>query len=224
MLIAAREAPVKKFVYASSSSIYGDHPALPKVEKNIGKPLSPYALAKHTNEVLALLLVADHEVKTMGLRYFNVFGKRQNAGGEYAAAIPKFIQALARMESPVIYGDGETTRDFCYIDNVVDANILAALVDHTSPTNNVFNIAVGEQTSLNELFRMLQDIVAHQLNNNLVRQIEPVYQPFRPGDIRHSLAEISLAKNILGYVPTVRVREGLERMVAWMLENGIVKD
>ncbi len=224
MLLAAREARVKKFVYASSSSVYGDNAALPKTESNTGKPLSPYALSKYSDEALAGFLTGDAEIGTVGLRYFNVFGKRQNSSGDYAAVIPKFIKCLRDLRSPIIYGNGETTRDFCYIDNVVEANCLAALSDNQTTAGHIFNIAVGEKTSLNELFHMLRDLVARTTKNDAILKIEPVYEAFRPGDIRHSIADISKAKEKLGYLPKIRVREGLERLVLSMLnDNNITK-
>jgi UDP-N-acetylglucosamine/UDP-N-acetylgalactosamine 4-epimerase len=224
ILLAARDVSVKKFVYASSSSIYGDNAALPKTEENIGKPLSPYALSKFSDEALAGFLTSDGEMGTVGLRYFNVFGRRQNPNGDYAAVIPKFIKCLHGLQSPVIYGDGETTRDFCYIDNVVEANLLAALSNNRTTAGQAFNIAVGDKTSLNELFHMLRDSVARATNNAAILKIEPKYETFRPGDIRHSIADISKAKKMLGYSPKVRVKEGLERLVSSMIiDHHIIK-
>jgi UDP-N-acetylglucosamine 4-epimerase len=217
MLLAARETHVKKFVYASSSSVYGDNRTLPKVEGNIGRPLSLYALSKYSNEAIAEYLAGGGEIGTVGLRYFNVFGKRQNSGGDYAAVIPKFIKCLLEGRAPVIFGDGNTTRDFCYVDNVVQANCLAALSQSQSSAGQVFNVAVGERTSLNELFHILRALVARATDNPDVLKIEPRYEPFRPGDIRESIADISRAKEVLGYLPRVRVREGLERMVSDIL-------
>jgi UDP-N-acetylglucosamine 4-epimerase len=222
VLLAAREAHVKKFVYASSSSVYGDSPDLPKKEPNIGRPLSPYALGKYADEVLAELLAANDGFPTIGLRYFNVFGKRQKDDGEYAAVIPKFIRRISRLQAPVIFGDGETSRDFSYVDNIVDANILATLVDDTIASGSVFNIAVGQRTSLNSLVDMLKDILARRLKSGAIQEIQPSYQPFRPGDIRHSQADIALAEKTLGYVPRVLIKEGLERMIAWMLDHRMI--
>lgn len=217
MLMAARETRVQKFVYASSSSVYGDSPALPKIEDNIGRPLSPYALGKYADEVLANLLAGEDGFGTTGLRYFNVFGKRQNVDGEYAAVIPKFIKALSSLRSPVIYGDGESTRDFCYIDNVVEANILAATSEKKNPTTQIYNIAVGESTSLNKLFEMLREILARETKQPSILQVKPIYEALRPGDVRHSLADISSARKHLEYEPKVRIREGLEKTVLWRL-------
>ncbi len=219
MLSAAKEAGVKRFVYATSSSVYGDHPDLPKVESIIGKPLSPYAVSKYTNELYAHVFANNHGMQIIGLRYFNVFGKRQNPDGEYAAVIPKFIKALLRGKPPTIFGDGETSRDFCYIDNVLQANLLATLTENTQAINKVYNVAFGKRTTLNELFRIIRNIIVEQTGCAELLKIEPEYCPFRPGDIRHSLADITLAKEILGYSPTVDLEQGLQRVVGWLLNE-----
>ncbi len=219
ILLAAKEAGVKRFIYASSSSVYGDHPKLPKVESIIGKPLSPYAVSKYTNELFAHVFANNHGMPIIGLRYFNVFGKRQNPEGEYAAVIPKFIKALLEGKSPTIFGDGETTRDFCYIDNVLQANMLAALTEKAQAINKVYNIAYGKRTSLNELLRVIQKVIVEQTGWIEVLNIEPEHRPFRPGEIRHSLADITLAKQVLGYSPTFDLEQGLQQVVKWLLDE-----
>ena len=213
MLVAARDAKVKRFVYAASSAAYGDHPGLPKVEETIGRPLSPYGAGKYMNELYADVFGRCYGLQTVGLRYFNVFGPRQDPDGAYAAVIPKWIAAMLRDETVYINGDGETARDFCYIDNVVQANILAATVQNDEAVNRVYNVALGDQTSLNQLFTSLRE---------LLQQRDPdfdcppaVYRDFRPGDVRFSRADISKAKTLLGFKPTVRVHEGLERALEW---------
>jgi len=220
MLWAAYKNGIKRFVYASSSSVYGDIQDLPKVEERIGKPLSPYAVSKYTNELYANVFSNIYGMETIGLRYFNVFGKKQDPYGPYAAVIPKFFNALINEKSPVIYGDGETTRDFCHVDNVVQANILAMETDNPEALNKVYNIAYGKQTSLNELFRMIKDVIVEYLSSNgykdkakRISKIEPIYGPFRKGDIRHSLADISKARKFLGYEPKVDVEEGLRKVI-----------
>lgn len=219
MLLAAREASVKKFVYATSSSVYGDHPQLPRVENNIGKPMSPYAVSKYTNELFAHVFADDHAMQTVGLRYFNVFGKRQDPNSEYAAVIPKFASSLLQGKSPAIFGDGETTRDFCHIDNIVQANLLAALSENSETANKVYNVGLGRRATLNQLFKILRQIVAEQTGASELFKIEPEYRPFRPGDIRHTLADITLAKKVLGYNPTVGLEEGLGSYVEWLLNE-----
>jgi UDP-N-acetylglucosamine 4-epimerase len=217
MLVAARDAKVKRFVYAASSSTYGDHPGLPKVEDKIGRPLSPYAVTKYVNELYADVFARTYGMESIGLRYFNVFGKRQDPEGAYAAVIPKWMGQLLRKEAPVVNGDGETSRDFCYIDNVVQANCLSALSTESSAVNRVYNIAFGERTSLNELFASIRAGVAASLPE--VQAIEPYYGPERAGDVRHSLADISLARKYLGYAPEVDVKKGMEMTVKWYVEN-----
>jgi UDP-N-acetylglucosamine 4-epimerase len=205
MLVAARDAGVKSFTYAASSSTYGDHPALPKVEENIGKPLSPYAVTKYVNELYADVFATTYGFKTIGLRYFNVFGKRQDPNGAYAAVIPKWTAAMVSGEDVFINGDGETSRDFCFIENAVQANLLAATADETAK-NEVYNVAVGDRTTLNILFSSLKEALA---GNGVVYQKQPVYRDFRPGDVRHSQADISKAASKLGYAPEYRIAEGV---------------
>lgn len=217
MLVAARDAGVKSFTYAASSSTYGDHPALPKVEENIGKPLSPYAVTKYVNELYADVFARSYGFKANGLRYFNVFGPRQDPNGAYAAVIPKWISSLIKGEPVYINGDGETSRDFCFIANVVQANLLSATTQNPDAVNQVYNVAVGDRTSLNELYA--------QLNHNLLplyphlQDAKPVYRDFRSGDVRHSLADIGKAQNMLGYMPTQRIGQGLEMAMPWYIQN-----
>lgn len=217
MLVAARDAKVKSFTYAASSSTYGDHPGLPKVEHTIGKPLSPYAVTKYVNELYADVFARCYGFNTVGLRYFNVFGPRQDPDGAYAAVIPKWTAALISGNPIFINGDGETSRDFCYVANAVQANLLAAtLVDSPEAVNQVYNVAVGERTSLNELFRLLRDqLSAHGLSADT----QPVHRDFRAGDVRHSLADIGKAATFLGYRPTHRVSHGLELAMPWYIRN-----
>ncbi len=215
MLVAARDAGVKSFTYAASSSTYGDHPALPKVEENIGKPLSPYAVTKYVNELYAEAFARSYGFKAIGLRYFNVFGKRQDPDGAYAAVIPKWIAAMVRGEDVFINGDGETSRDFCFIENAVQANLLAATAED-SAKNEVYNVAVGDRTTLNDLFAALKSALAE---NGVVYKKEPVCRDFRPGDVRHSQADIGKAASKLGYAPEYRIREGLAKAMPWYLEN-----
>src|SRR5690554_5116726 len=215
MLVAARDAEVKSFTYAASSSTYGDHPALPKVEENIGKPLSPYAVTKYVNELYADVFAKTYGFKAIGLRYFNVFGKRQDPNGAYAAVIPKWTAAMIAGEDVFINGDGETSRDFCFIENAVQANLLAATADEPAK-NEVYNVAVGDRTTLNDLFAALKSALAE---NVVVYDEEPVYRDFRPGDVRHSQADIVKAASKLGYAPEFRIREGIARAMPWYLEH-----
>lgn len=215
MLTAARDAEVKSFTYAASSSTYGDHPALPKVEENIGKPLSPYAVTKYVNELYAEVFARTYGFKTIGLRYFNVFGKRQDPNGAYAAVIPKWTASMIKGEDVFINGDGETSRDFCFIENTVQANILAATTQNDEAKNQVYNVAVGDRTTLNNLFNAIQ--VA--LNENGVTYTkEPVYRDFRVGDVRHSQADVSKIKNLLGYTPKFVISQGVESAMPWYIE------
>jgi UDP-N-acetylglucosamine 4-epimerase len=222
MLVAARDAKVKRFVYAASSSTYGDHPGLPKVEDTIGKPLSPYAVTKYVNELYADVFAKTYGLQSIGLRYFNVFGARQDPNGAYAAVIPKWISSMIKNEPIYINGDGETSRDFCYVGNAVQANLLAAtaptsVIAGADPqfTSEVYNVAVGDRTTLNALYA--------QLKTNLLplyphlRDAKPVYRDFRAGDVRHSLADISKAATHLGYVPTQRIGQGLELAMPWYI-------
>lgn len=217
MLLAARDAKVRRFVYASSSAVYGDHPGLPKVEEQTGRVLSPYAATKAMNEVYARVCADAYGLESIGLRYFNVFGPRQDPEGAYAAVIPKWIAALLRREPVRINGDGETSRDFCYIANVVQANLLAATTTNPGAINQVYNVALGERTTLNELFQTLQTGL-RRLDPTMPEQ-QPVYGEFRPGDVRHSLADISKAARLLGYAPTHRLSEGLEVAFDWYRAN-----
>lgn len=215
MLVAARDAGVTSFTYAASSSTYGDHPALPKVEENIGKPLSPYAVTKYVNELYAEVFARSYGFKAIGLRYFNVFGKRQDPDGAYAAVIPKWTAAMVRGEDVFINGDGETSRDFCFIENAVQANLLAATAED-SVRNEVYNVAVGDRTTLNDLFAALKSALAE---NGVVYDKEPVYREFRAGDVRHSQADVGKASGKLGYAPEFRIFEGIARAMPWYLEH-----
>lgn len=213
MLVAARDNSVQRFVYASSSAVYGDSPELPKVEDRTGKPLSPYAATKAMNEVYASVFSECYGLSSIGLRYFNVFGPRQDPDGAYAAVIPKWIAALIKREPVYINGDGESSRDFCYIDNVVQANLLAATTDNRDAANQAYNIALGERTTLSELFTLLQTSL-RQADPSLPEQ-KPVYRDFRAGDIKHSLADIAKARRLLGFEPTHRIHEGLDLAMNW---------
>ncbi len=217
MLVAARDAQVRRFVYASSSSVYGDNPDMPKAEEKIGRPLSPYAATKAINEVYATAFAQAYGLGSIGLRYFNVFGPRQDPEGAYAAVIPKWIAALIQRQPVYINGDGETSRDFCYVLNVVQANLLAATTPRPEAVNQVYNIALGERTTLNQLFQMLQTAVRRR--DPAVPEQKPIYREFRPGDIRHSLAAISKAQNLLGFSPTHRIEQGLDLAMDWYRQN-----
>ncbi len=212
LLEAARQARVLRLVYASSSSVYGDNPVLPKVEDRIGQPLSPYAATKVVDEIYAGVFARAYGLACIGLRYFNVFGPRQDPEGAYAAVIPRWIAALLEGRPVQIHGDGETSRDFSYIENIVQANLLAANTDHPDALNQVFNIAVGETTTLNELFGMIQKALGPI---DAAVPAQPVYDQFRPGDVRHSHANITKARRLLGYCPTHRVAQGLELSMPW---------
>lgn len=216
MLVAARDARVSSFVYAASSSTYGDSEELPKVEDHIGHPLSPYAVTKYVNELYADVFARCYGFKTIGLRYFNVFGQRQDPYGAYAAVIPQWFSSLIKGETVYVNGDGKTTRDFCYIDNVVQANLLASYASDEA-RNLVYNVAFGERIDLNELFRQIRDEVARHKPD--AASAEPVHRDFRAGDVRHSLADISRAKNLLGYEPKYNVREGLRLAGDWYAAN-----
>lgn len=217
MLVAARDAQVSRFVYAASSSTYGDHPDLPKIEHKIGRPLSPYAVTKLVNELYADVFARTYGFRTIGLRYFNIFGRRQNPSGAYAAVIPKWIVSLINGEPVHINGDGDTSRDFCYVDNAVQANLLAATTTNESALNEVYNVAVGDRTSLNQLYIYLRDSLAQKLPH--LNIVKPVYRDFRMGDVRHSLADISKGHKLLGYLPSHKVREGLIEAMQWYLDN-----
>lgn len=215
ILRIAQSHSVQRFVYASSSSVYGDSEGLPKVEAVLGNLLSPYAVTKRVNELYAWVFEDCYGIETVGLRYFNVFGPRQDPQGAYAAVIPKWVDALRRGEQCLIYGDGETSRDFCYIDNVVQANILAATAKGEGVTKRSYNIALGDRTSLNELYHSIQNELV-KLHPEYVAR-EPLYEEFRAGDIRHSLADISDAQKLLGFAPTVPAQEGIAKTVAWFV-------
>jgi UDP-N-acetylglucosamine 4-epimerase len=217
MLVAARDAKVKRFVYAASSSTYGDHPDLPKVEDKIGKPLSPYAVTKYVNELYADVFGKTYGLQSMGLRYFNVFGPRQDPNGAYAAVIPKWIASMIKNEPVYINGDGETSRDFCFIENVCQANLLAATSVNTAAHNQVYNVAVGDRTSLNQLYEQLQHNLAPIYPH--LKQAKPVYRGFRGGDVRHSLADITKAKTLLCYQPRHHVGDGLKLAMAWYVKH-----
>ena len=230
MLVAARDAQVKSFTYAASSSTYGDHPALPKVEANIGKPLSPYAVTKYVNELYAEVFSRSYGFHSIGLRYFNVFGPRQDPGGAYAAVIPRWTDALLKGEPVFINGDGETSRDFCFVDNAVQANLLAATASMRAATaatalpegtiaaslNQVYNVAVGDRTTLNTLFTLLRDELVTQ---GVSPQTQAVYRDFRSGDVRHSLASVEKAQALLGYAPTHRLGQGLAMAMPWYVRQ-----
>jgi UDP-N-acetylglucosamine 4-epimerase len=213
MLVAARDAGVARFVYASSSAVYGDHPALPKVEDTIGNPLSPYGLTKYVDELYAQIFSRCYGFDSIGLRYFNVFGPRQDPESDYAAVIPCWIAAMIRNHTAYINGDGKTARDFCYVDNAVLANLLAATVDDPAALNQVYNVALGEQTSLSELFEMIRSLLALRFAH--VKSVRPVHREERKGDVRFSQADITKARRLLGFRPVCRVRHGLERTVEW---------
>ena len=217
MLVASRDAGVKRFVYAASSSTYGDHPDLPKQEDIIGNPLSPYAVTKYVNELYANVFARAYDFKCIGLRYFNIFGPRQDPEGAYAAVIPRWIANMLHNQPVYVNGDGETSRDFCYIDNTVQANILAAMTDNPDAVDRVYNVALNEQTSLNELFNMLRDLIKERLPDISIP--DPVYRDFRAGDVRHSRADISRAETLLGYAPAYRIHEGLKQSMDWYIED-----
>lgn len=215
MLLASRDAKVLRFVYAASSSTYGDHQELPKVEHRIGKPLSPYAVTKYVNELYADVFSRIYGLESIGLRYFNVFGKRQDPNGAYAAVIAKWIASLIRNQEVFINGDGGTSRDFCYVDNVVQANILSAITERDGAVNQIYNIAVGDQTSLNQLYLYLKESL--EIHVSQLSNAKPIYRDLRVGDVRHSLADIGKAKDLLGYQPTHQILDGLRDTINWYL-------
>ena len=217
LLEGARRGGVRRFVFASSSAVYGDQQGECMTEEKLGKPLSPYAASKRGNEVEAQIFVSRYRLATVGLRYFNVFGPRQDPNGAYAAVIPKWIRALLQNEPVQIFGDGETTRDFCPVDNVVQANLLAATAPKPEALNRVYNIACGERTSLNQLFATLRELLAR--HDPAIAQRQPEYCDFRPGDVRHSRADISAARQMLGYAPAQTVAAGLESALSWYQQN-----
>ncbi len=211
ILVASRDSAVKNFIYAASSSTYGDHPDLPKKEHLIGNPLSPYAVSKYVNELYASVFSRTFRINTVGLRYFNVFGKRQDPKGSYAAVIPRWIDAFIKNEPVYIFGDGSTSRDFCYIENVIQANLLAAISENLSESGEIFNIAVGDRTTLNQL----TDIIKKSLPSNSESNI--IFEDFRDGDVKHSQADISKAKKLLGYEPYYNVEQGISETINWFL-------
>lgn len=217
MLVAARDANVDRFVYAASSSTYGDHPALPKIEDRLGKPLSPYALTKLVNQQYADVFARTYGFRTIGLCYFNIFGAHQDPNGAYAAVVPKWTAAMIHNQPVWINGDGETTRDFCYIANAVQANLLAATVENDEATNQVYNVAVGDRTTLNDLFEAIRSTLEPHFQH--LRDFKPQYRDFRVGDVRHSLADINKARTLLGYEPSHRIREGLVEAMDWYVSN-----
>jgi UDP-N-acetylglucosamine 4-epimerase len=217
MLVAARDAKVSRFVYAASSSTYGDHPDLPKLEDRIGKPLSPYAVTKLVNELYADVFARTYGFKTIGLRYFNIFGKRQDPNGAYAAVIPKWIAALIGNQPVHINGDGETSRDFCYIANTIQANLLAAATENPEASNQVYNVAVGERTTLNDLCSFLVQHLVDRYPH--LRDFKPIHRDFRVGDVRHSLADVGKAQRLLGYLPSHRIDAGLRESMAWYIAH-----
>lgn len=215
MLTAARDAQVESFTYAASSSTYGDHPGLPKVEDKIGKPLSPYAVTKYVNELYADVFARSYGFKTIGLRYFNVFGKRQDPNGAYAAVVPIWTAAMIKGHDVFINGDGETSRDFCFIDNTVQANILAATTQNQDAKNQVYNVAVGDRTTLNDLF----DAIKIALKENNINYDKPaIYRDFREGDVRHSQADVSKISTLLQYKATVHIAQGIQKAMPWYVD------
>jgi UDP-N-acetylglucosamine/UDP-N-acetylgalactosamine 4-epimerase len=217
MLFAAKETGVKRFIYAASSSTYGDHPDLPKYEDKIGSPLSPYAITKYVDELFAGNFSETYGIDVIGLRYFNVFGRRQDPDGAYAAVIPKFVKMLMNHEVPVVNGDGTISRDFTYIDNVIQVNHLAAVVEKKEALNQVYNVAHGDRTSLNQLYMTIRNLAGEY--DKEILKIEPVHGPVRGGDIPHSQASIEKAKRLLGYSPLLNVKEGLHEAFKWYWNN-----
>jgi len=217
MLVASRDAKVKRFVYAASSSSYGDNPDLPKVEHMTGNPLSPYAVTKIVNELYANVFAKNYDFKTIGLRYFNIFGKRQDPDGAYAAVIPKWVAAILNKEDVYINGDGETSRDFCYIDNTVQMNLLAATTDNEEATNQVYNVALNDRTSLTKLHQMIEKRLIERVEG--LEKKKPIYREFRSGDVRHSQASIDKAKKLLDYQPKYKISEGMDEAIDWYINS-----
>jgi len=217
MLVASRDAKVKRFVYAASSSSYGDNPDLPKVEHMIGNPLSPYAVTKLVNELYANVFAKNYDFKTIGLRYFNIFGKRQDPDGAYAAVIPKWVGAILNKEDVYINGDGETSRDFCYIDNTVQMNLLAATTDNEEAADQVYNVALNDRTSLNELHKMIEERLIQRVEG--LEKKKPIYREFRSGDVRHSQASIDKAQKLLDYQPKYKISEGMDDAIDWYVNS-----
>lgn len=217
ILVASRDAKVKRFVYAASSSSYGDNQDLPKTEEIIGNPLSPYAVTKYVNELYASVFAKNYNFKTIGLRYFNIFGKRQDPDGAYAAVIPKWVNAILNNEDIYINGDGETSRDFCYVDNTVQMNLLAATTQNDKATDQVYNVALNDKTSLNELHNMIQKMLIERVGG--LKMKNPIYRDFRAGDVRHSQASIDKAKKLLDYQPNYKIIDGMEKVIDWYISN-----
>jgi UDP-N-acetylglucosamine 4-epimerase len=213
ILVASKDANVRRFVYAASSSTYGDHPDLPKVEDKIGNPLSPYAVTKVVNELYANVFAKTYGFKTIGLRYFNIFGKRQDPNGAYAAVIPKWVAAILNKDDVYINGDGETSRDFCYIDNTVQMNLLAATTDNDEATDQVYNVALNDRTSLNKLYQMIEERLIRRIQG--LEKKKPIHQDFRVGDVRHSKANIDKAQELLGYQPKYMISQGMDEAIDW---------
>jgi len=217
ILVAARDAKVQRFVYAASSSTYGDNPVQLKVENEIGSPFSPYAVTKLVNELYAQVFAQNYNFKTIGLRYFNIFGKRQDPNGSYAAVIPKWVSEIMAKEDVFINGDGETTRDFCHVDDTVQMNLLAASTEIESATNQIYNVALGNRTSLNQLYQMIEKGLIQRIEG--LDKKDPIYKAFRDGDIRHSQADISKAIRHLHYSPIHKIEQGLDKSLDWYIEN-----
>ncbi len=219
MLMASKDKKVKRFIYASSSSVYGDHPDLPKLEENIGKPLSPYATTKIVNEIYADVFAKTYGLQSIGLRYFNVFGKRQDPNGSYAAVIPKWVSAFLSQEEVFINGDGETSRDFCHVDNAVQMNLLAATTENNDAIDQAYNVALNDRTSLNQLYMMIKEKLLKHIGD--LEKKSPTYKDFRTGDVRHSQANIDKSMTLLGYKPQYFISEGLDKAIDWYLANKI---
>ena len=217
ILVAARDAKVKRLVYAASSSTYGDHPDLPKVEDKIGNPLSPYAVTKLVNEIYATVFARTYGFNTIGLRYFNIFGKRQDPDGAYAAVIPKWVNSIIKSKEVFINGDGETSRDFCYIENAIQMNLLAAITENEDAANQVYNTALNDRITLNQLYQMIEERLIKRVEG--LDKKDPTFRDFRAGDVRHSQADISKAVNLLGYAPTHPIIEGLDETLDWYIDT-----
>ena len=217
MLLAGRDANVKRFVYAASSSSYGDNTDLPKIEHMAGNPLSPYAVTKLVNELYADVFAKNYNFKTIGLRYFNIFGKRQDPNGAYAAVIPKWVDSILNKKDVYINGDGKTSRDFCYIDNAVQINLLAATTQNEKALNEFYNVALNDRTSLNELYQMIEERLVQSIQG--LEKKKPIYREFRSGDVRHSQASIEKAKELLDYQPKYRISEGMDKVIDWYVNN-----
>ena len=217
MLLAGRDANVKRFVYAASSSSYGDNTDLPKIEHMTGNPLSPYAVTKLVNELYADVFAKNYNFKTIGLRYFNIFGKRQDPNGAYAAVIPKWVDSILNKNDVYINGDGKTSRDFCYIDNAVQINLLAATTQNEEALNEVYNVALNDRTSLNELYQMIEERLVQSIQG--LEKKKPIYREFRSGDVRHSQASIQKAQELLDYQPKYRISEGMDKVIDWYVNN-----